>query len=328
MTGADVDLPPELAAGLDRLGVATATVRVAEPLHGGVSSDIWRIETPDGTYCTKRALAVLKTAQRWEAPVERSSSEANWLGAVAQFLPDAVPQLLGFDAPTRTLLLEMLDQAEFSTWKSVLLDGRVDVGTATTVGEMLSRIHSSLAAPRFRAQFDNRQLFDALRLEPYIERTLARHQDLAGPLQELIDSFDGASSTVIHGDVSPKNVLVGTERVVLLDAECATWGDPAFDVAFCLTHLCAKAWHLPQSRPTLRAAALAFLSGYSSFGGGASPDRVAQWLPALLLARVDGASPLEYLSDPERSLIRERACDQLRRPTGSAESAVIKWFDD
>lgn len=326
MTSEVADLPAELIAGLARLGVSTPSIRSAEPLTGGVSSDIWRIETDDGEFCTKRALPVLKTAQRWEAPVERSSSEANWLDSVGRLLPGTVPRLLGFDQPSGTLLLEMLDPGEFTTWKSLLLDGRVDPDTAAQMGTMLGRIHAGLATSAFREQFDNRALFDALRLEPYIERTLVRHRDLTAELHDLVDSFERASSTVIHGDVSPKNILVGDGRIVLLDAECATWGDPSFDVAFCLTHLCAKGSHLPERRRALREAALSLLTGYESSEPPGSTERVARWLPALLLARVDGASPLEYLSDHTASMIRDRAREALRNPADGARAAVVSWF--
>lgn len=328
MSSPAIQLPTELAASLDRLGVPTSRITHAEPLTGGVSSDIWRIATLDGDYCAKQALPVLKTAQRWEAPTERSTSEARWLEAVGGALPAAVPRLLGFDEPSGTLLLELLDPEIFVTWKSVLLDGQVDPDVARSVGSVLRQIHQVLATPDHRQRFDNRPLFVALRLEPYIERTAACHPDLDAPLRSLVDSFDGESSTVIHGDVSPKNILVGDGRVVLLDAECATWGDPAFDVAFCLTHLCAKGVHLDRHRASLRTAATALIDGYSLRDDDALSARVARWLPALLLARVDGASPLEYLSEASRARIRARAIDGIRAPAPDAPSALAYWFDD
>ena len=51
---------------------------------------------------------------------------------------------------------------------------------------------------------------------------------------------------LVHGDVSPKNILVGPRGPVFLDAECAWYGDPAFDLAFCLNHLLLKCLWTPR----------------------------------------------------------------------------------
>ncbi len=49
-----------------------------------------------------------------------------------------------------------------------------------------------------------------------------------------------AKIALVHGDVSPKKVPAGPRGPVFLDAECAWYGDPAFDLAFCLNHLLLK----------------------------------------------------------------------------------------
>ena len=49
------------------------------PLTGGVSSDIWRVDLQPEPVCVKRALAKLKVAADWRAPVERNAYEADWI---------------------------------------------------------------------------------------------------------------------------------------------------------------------------------------------------------------------------------------------------------
>ena len=128
----------------------------------------------------------------------------------------------------------------------------------------------------------------------------------------------------MHGDVSPKNILVG-DRPVFLDAECATWSDPAFDAAFCLTHLALKEFHLPASATDLRAASDAFTAGYlAEVDWEEQTDaaaRVRRIIPALLLARVEGASPVEYLGAPARARVRRVALAAL--VTGRAWEDVV-----
>jgi aminoglycoside phosphotransferase (APT) family kinase protein len=136
---------------------------------------------------------------------------------------------------------------------------------------------------------------------------------------------------VIHGDVSPKNVLVGPRGPLLVDAECATWGDPAFDLAFCANHLLLKAVFKPHLATALHEAFDALVGSYLA-GVTWEPveeveGRAASLLPALALARVDGASPVEYLDEQAgRPQVRARATALLeRRPTRMAEVAA-GWF--
>jgi len=313
---------------LRREGVAIDATADAEPLTGGVSSDIWRIATATGSVCVKRALPTLRTAVDWTAPVSRSASEARWLIDAAAVRPDLVPNVLAFAEEPGVLVLEYLDPADWTQWKAQLLAGDVTVEVAARLGTALGDVHRSMVGERER--YRNDELFAALRLEPYIRYTAAHHPAIAAQLEELDDGFDVAASTVVHGDVSPKNVLVGPDRVILLDAECATWGDPAFDLGFFLTHLCAKAVHLPAARSALRACAHAYVAGYDGAEADGSAaersSRAARWLPAILLARVDGRSPLEYLTDDERATVRAQAICMLGDPETDLASALDTWF--
>ena len=113
---------------------------------------------------------------------------------------------------------------------------------------------------------------------------------------------------LVHGDVSPKNILVGPDGPVFLDAECAWYGDPAFDLAFCLNHLLLKCVWVPSAKEKLLQCFSVLSSSYlQRFSSGNLEERTASLLPALLLARVDGKSPVEYLDEAQRSFVRERA---------------------
>jgi aminoglycoside phosphotransferase (APT) family kinase protein len=317
-------LPPDLAGAFERVEPARRIVD-ARPLTGGVSSEIWLVVTDAGPFVVKRALAVLRTNDRWEAPVERSGSEAAWLRLAHTVEPGATPRLHGVDEPTGALVLEYLDLDRFTVWKELLLSGRVDHATAASVGRLLRALHDAFADPAHRSGFDHPSLIHALRLEPYLLRTAGRHPDVAHPLRQLAVDFHDTASTVVHGDVSPKNLLVAGDRVVLLDAECATWGDPMFDLSFCLTHLCAKAAHLPHVTPQLREAVDALRAAYGTIDDAPS-ERAGRWLAAFLLARVDGASPLEYLDEPTRARVRSGARRLITAPAPTLDQAVERWF--
>ena len=134
----------------------------------------------------------------------------------------------------------------------------------------------------------------------------------------------------MHGDVSPKNILIGPEGPVFLDAECAWYGDPAFDLAFCLNHLLLKCLWTPRARSgflaCFEALAGSYLGGVAWEAPAALEGRVARLLPGLLLARVDGKSPVEYLTtEEERAPVREVARALLLRPAERLVEVRAAW---
>ena len=105
----------------------------------------------------------------------------------------------------------------------------------------------------------------------------------------------------------------------MIDFEVVHFGDPSFDAAFCLNHLVLKWFCLPTHRPAIEALMAAYWpglleelpSGAASFFEGAT----LQHLGCLMLARVDGKSPVEYLHDEQsKTEIRGLARELIFRP--------------
>ena len=316
---------------LERAGLAArGEVPRFEPLCGGVSSDIWLVDTHvSKPFCVKRALDRLRVAAEWRANVARNATEVAWMRQVASMNPDLVPAVLASDAALGVFAMEYLPPAEYDLWKSRLARGSVSEATAAEVGSRLVFIHGSFAASTSAAtEFDTGADFHALRIEPYLLATARAHPDLAPALESLAGRTERTKRTVVHGDVSPKNILLGARGPVFLDAECAWFGDPAFDLAFCLNHLLLKTLLVPEvERELLRsfdAFVQAYLRGVEWEPREAVEERAAGLLPALLLARVDGKSPVEYLNeDSAKDTVRRtaramlidtpRTLDQVRR---------------
>jgi len=297
--------------GADEAGVWT-------PLTGGVSSDIWRLDAGGRSICVKRALAQLKVAADWRVPVARNLYEWRWIEWVWQALPGVTPEPLAMDEKRGVFAMAYLPATAFPLWKQQLLSGKVDVASASAVGELLGRVHARSAADgALAAHFATDNLFHALRLEPYLHATGARHPRVAQRLADLSGRTAETKLALVHGDVSPKNILIGSNGPVLLDAECAWWGDPAFDLAFCLNHLLLKQMAAPQSATLLAASFTVLTESYMAQVDWESraeiEARVATLLPALLLARVDGKSPVEYLGDAAPR-VRAAALTMLNPP--------------
>lgn len=287
------------------------------PLTGGVSSDVFRVELRSGPVCVKAALDKLRVAADWRAPVERSANEAAYLRVVAGLGGLTVPQVLAADGRRNIFAMTWFEPVDHPVWKAELAAGRIDPGFAAAVGAGLARIHSATARePEIARAFDTTAMFDALRLEPYLTHTAVAHPGLALRIGAIAEVTRTTRLALVHGDVSPKNILVGPHGPVLLDAECAWYGDPAFDVAFCLNHLLLKAvWnpcHKAAYGEAFDALAADYLAGVEWEPPAALEGRAAPLLATLLLARIDGKSPVEYLTaQADKALVRETACALL-----------------
>jgi aminoglycoside phosphotransferase (APT) family kinase protein len=323
---------PDLLAALGRMGLAgpRADCRLT-PLAGGVSSDIFRVEVDGRSFCVKRALPKLKVAADWRAPVERNHSEAEWLRIAAQLVPDAAPRLIAEDAQAGLFAMQWLAPDTYPVWKGQLRDGTIDLAVATEVGRRIARIHAATAGRReIAARFATDHIFQPIRLEPYLIAAAERHPDVAPALRAIAEGTARTKLALVHGDVSPKNILVGPRGPVFLDAECAWYGDPAFDLAFCLNHLLLKCLWQPQWRARYLAAFRALGEGYLAAVAWEPRDvfeaRCARLLPGLFLARVDGKSPVEYVTaETDRERVRACARPLLRSPRTRLTEVSEAW---
>jgi len=303
-----------------------------QSLTGGVSSDVFRLDTPQGPVCVKRALAKLRVAADWRAPVERSHYEVEWLKTARAFAGEAVPQVLFEDPAANLFVMNFFEPATHSVWKTDLAEGRVDVGFAGKVGSLLASVHAGCAgSPEIAARFQTTGLFEDLRLKPFLRHCAEAHPDLAGRLLALADRTAATRTSLVHGDVSPKNILHGPAGPVLLDAECAWYGDPAFDLAFCSAHLLLKTvWKPPHAAAYLAAfAALqrAYLGAATWEDAGALEARAAELTAAILLARVDGKSPADYLRADDRGFVRATARRLVAATPPTMTGLAAAWRD-
>ena len=305
-----------------------------EMLTGGVSSDIWKVNTDDSVFCVKRALPKLKVKADWFAPVERNRYEVAWYQIANQIMPGSAPRILAHDAKVMLFAMEYLDPQRYKLWKSELRDGHADVRQAAQTGMVLGRIHSGAANDEtVKPQFPRVDIFHAIRLEPYLEATAAKHPDLKQQLFALSRRTAETSLTMIHGDVSPKNILMGQDGPVFLDAECACIGDPAFDLAFCLNHFLLKCIWTPLAEKDFLACFHAMSSSYLEQvdweDSGNLEERAASLLPGLFLARVDGKSPVEYITaESDKEMVRRCARAFLFNPTNRLTDVADAWREE
>jgi aminoglycoside phosphotransferase (APT) family kinase protein len=321
-------------ASLTRLGLIPADVEPElSPLTGGVASDIWLVRAGEQQFVVKRALEKLRVAADWHAPVSRNASEVAWFKRAGLAVPGAVPAILAHDPAEGYFAMDYLPPATHPVWKRELQAGRADPAFAAEVGTSLRLIHGSTAGESgIAADFNDDALFRAIRLEPYLEFTAARHPAISGALVGLVERTLQNRKALVHGDVSPKNILVGPGGPVFLDAECAWYGDPAFDLAFCLNHLLLKCLWTPSAASGFLRSFDALRDAYfSEIGWEPAAEleaRVSALLPALLLARIDGKSPVEYVEDETvKRGVRAFAIPLIEAPPADLSFIRTRWAE-
>jgi Ser/Thr protein kinase RdoA (MazF antagonist) len=227
--------------------------------------------------------------------------------------------------------MEWLEPARYPVWKAQLAAGILNPGTAGAVGDVLGRIHAATAdRPDVAQRFPTDDVFHAIRFEPYLVATGRAHPDLAGRLGALVTTTAATKRALVHGDFSPKNLLAGAGGPVILDAECAWYGDPAFDLAFVLNHLLLKGVWKPRWRGGYLHLYGVLVEAYRQHVAWepwpALEERTAALLPGLLLGRVDGKSPAEYLTtEDDKAHVRAFARARLAAPATSLAAIAVDW---
>ncbi len=311
---------------------------VLESMSGGVSSDVWLVRQEGRVpFVVKRSVAKLRVKADWRADPKRLRYEFLFLQRAAAIEPRSVPRLLCGNPDAPLIAMEFFGHG-FANWKAQLLQGNISTDDARRAGQIIGRIHSATTQnSEVEALFLSMRFFIQLRIEAYF-MSAAKHQpaQVAEILRAEANRLTHHRECLVHGDFSPKNLLMGEGRVVVLDCETACYGDPAFDVAFLLNHLLLKAlYHKHRQRmtpviPALRSAAEGFVDAYSherAESADAIVSRALRLLPMLFLARVDGKSPVEYLDDEKREFLRCFARHWIEASLETARDVVAAWFD-
>ncbi len=296
------------------------------PLGGGVSNLVYLIEAVGVRYVAKQALEKLRVKEEWLCTRERLHRECAAMRALGAVLPaGAVPQVVLEDKTNHILVMEAAPP-DCETWKSRLLRGDVSSAVAEASGAMHGEwLRRGLSHSVWPGEFGDQAVFEDLRIAPYYLTTAARHPGLSDRFEELIHLCRTRRVALVHGDLSPKNILVAGETVMLIDFEVVHWGDPAFDAAFLFNHLLLKAFLRPDSRTQYQSAAAAYrdsLLGHAGEGFDWLETGALLHLPGLLLARIDGKSPVEYIeSESMKDAVRKAAYALFESPTASIEDA-------
>jgi 5-methylthioribose kinase len=304
-------------------------------LTGGVSGEAVLVEHGHERVVVKRALGKLLVKDEWLAKRERNITEAAAIELVHAITPEYTPELLDID-PDRFTLTMAAASPRWAPWKTRLMNEPLDASVEIDLGRMLGTVlgtwHRVTSADGgVAARFNDYEAFEQLRVGPFHRVIARRHPDAAPNIEACIDDLLSRRDCFVHGDYSPKNILVGPATTVgpggrdglmVLDFEVAHVGAAVFDVAYLHCHLIMKAVHRPVLCHLFRQLAETFLDAYTDQTGAPPGPRLGSHVACLLLARVDGTSPSGYLTAVEDDVVRQLALDLL---TGDEPSIDQVW---
>ena len=298
----------------------------ARALGWGVSNVVMRVDVEGlPPMVLKQSRERLRTEAHWVSRLDRIWTETAALRLLETALPPGdVPRVL-FDEPADYLFAMSLAPEDSAVWKEQLLAGRVDPLVAQQAGKMLGAMHAGTVG--LSGPLADKVVFDQLRIDPFYRTTARAHPAVSPRLDRLIRSLElPPETTFVHGDFSPKNLLVHAGGLTAVDFETAHAGDPAFDLGFFLSHLLLKAFRAAPDALPYFVLIQAFWDAYlDRVGVAPDADRVARacdHTAACALARVDGKSPVDYLDDRARDRVRRFATAALQGPPATWDALV------
>ncbi len=327
----DIERPGSLLAYLRDGGwIAADETPWMTVLAGGVSNRTVLVERAGGEgWVVKQALAKLRVQVDWFSDPARIHREALGISVLAPLCPPgSVPRLIFEDLPNHIMAMAVVPQPH-ANWKQMLLAGDLQADHVAQFGRLLAIIHreTGLRRDALMADFGDRSFYESLRLEAYYLYTGSQVAESESFYAALVADTRARQDALVHGDYSPKNVLVHRGQLVLLDYEVAHLGEPAFDLGFSMTHFLSKAHHLPARRAAFAQAAQMYWDVYrAELGDPTWADgleaRAVRHVLGCLLARVAGRSPLEYLSAEEKARQRAAVVPLMRNPPATVADLI------
>ena len=317
---------------IDYLRTQSIDASEARELGGGVSNIVVRAASDRGDLVLKQALPQLRVAEEWLADQRRIFQECEAIRALSALLPKgSVPDVV-FEDRDNFIFAMSAAPASAVAWKDLLLAGSADSDLAAESGRLLGALVSaSWRSPEWESRFADYSHFQSLRIDPYYQTIAARHPAVADKVAELIEATTSTSVALVHGDYSPKNFLVDPStkqkpRLMLIDFEVIHFGDPSFDAAFLLNHFLLKSFYRTDCSAAYVELAGTFWRTYREClppDAGWMESMTIHHLGCLMLARIDGKSPVEYLKDEGvRDRVRRRALDLIASPPESIDELL------
>ena len=311
---------------------ATKLIDVNNPVRinrfsGGVSSKVIQVSLQNDSFVIKQSLSKLRVKDDWFSDIRRIITERKCLEVYNRIVPDYVPRILHYDDQNYLFVMESAPK-ESMPWKALLLNGNIDYNIGEKAAYALARVHEVTSRDSdIKNEFKDDRFFIELRIEPYLKTIKNRHPKLKQHIQYAINYLLKYKTVLVHGDYSPKNILVADNGILILDFEVAHWGNPIFDLAFLTNHFLLKSIKNKKWANSYLNIMLFLVDTYFKNRPSVNRKEMEQKtilvLALLFLARVDGKSPAEYITkEKDKNTIRKLSYSILQEKIESFQKLI------
>jgi hypothetical protein len=300
---------------------------------GGVSGTVVFVYAGKKPIIIKQALAQLKVKEEWHCDPNRMGIEYKSNEIYHRLVPDCAPAVYFYDDKNYIYGREAVPE-NCSMWKTDLFSGLLDFHVAEKSIRTLLMVHEKCAGDaEVAAMFADKQIFYELRISPYIEFLVDKYPHLKNFAAPIIKELMESSITLIHGDYSPKNIMTIGRNISVLDYEVACYGHPVFDLAFFAAHFVLKAVKHKQWAGAYISMLKYMLEIYFTeirFMNAANLEEgFIKLLALLLLARIDGKSPAEYIdAETDKELVRKMAFEIIQNKQPSYKKVLSLFLEN
>lgn len=275
-----------------------------EELSVAQSSTVMRVTSPVRRWVVKQALPKMKSDPEWEASVERSLREVACQKYLETLLPlGSVPPIYHHD-PDNFLFVMEGAPADCQLWHDAMMEGKTDAEVAASAGSLLGNIHRlSYLDEEALHEFGDKHFFHELQLSPFYDSVAKVYPKLADKIGAHAALLATSNVCFIHGDFTARNIVVAPHRLILLDFEAGHFGHPSFDLALMVCHLTLKTVRFREKKEDFMPLIITFWTAYLQSANFENETWHARaclpQLGCILLSRVDGKSPIDYLPDEQ-----------------------------
>jgi hypothetical protein len=314
----------EALAILAAAGYETGNVLLT-PLPGGVSSEIHIAQIGSERVVVKSALEKLRVASDWHSDPIRILAEGDALRWFHCVTPHYVPDPIAITDSPPGLVIPYAPEPSVD-WRTSLLSRitKSDVEITRQLRQILTQWHSTSAKALSGTRLDDTNRLRTLRLEPFYQDMATSLPEFNSVISDCITELLEQRTCMVHGDFSPKNVLLFEGGIWVLDAEVAHIGNPVLDYATMSAHLILKALFYrdsPESSEIAQSMIEVFLDTESV---DKLPATLSPHTGVFLGVRAIGRSPAQYLSSHQQLLALNIAKTLLAGAT--IQEAVDTWL--
>ncbi len=281
----------------------------------GISSKIFLINRKHERIVLKQSLKKFRIDKKINISIKRNLYEQDFINLANTFLePGIIPKIIMSDRKNCFFIMTSASKNSVP-WKELLLKGEVNFKIAKKVGAILANIHNNTAYnAELQKRFKDNSVFIIGRITTgYLEvaRQFLSVKDL---ILKIANRCLNTKRALVTADITPKNILVDNDNIMMIDHEGAHYGDPSFDLGIFIAHILLKSvYNIKIKKKYYKLIKIfwkSYLKGITVWDSSQMEKNVIENTIVMISARLFGKLPVEYLTGQEKEVLKRNIIDR------------------